>query len=861
MTTKISSNFSLWNTLSIRKKIQYSIFSFAFMILLVTTITLSLSTNTHFHSSSQREITVLAEVLADNSGAALTFNDSNAGLNILSALNKNPNIVSAILYKDKQIFAKFPASAKTPLFSDAIFNEKIRFEQGFYYAVAPIIVNGSRLGWLRLQSKFDAWQLIWKQFIVTFAGLLGAIIVLTLFMSYWSKRHITLPLLELSKWATRVYQHKEFSARATKQRDDEIGQLTDSLNAMLSELSKQESIIFLNKSLEEEISERKTTEQALISMRDKAEQANHSKSSFLANMSHEIRTPMNAIIGFIDIVLEGKLDEEQRKHLSTVRNSAKDLHNLLNDILDVAKLEEGKVKLEQAPFSVQNVVNHVVKTLEISAQNKGIQFIQCITPVLSQHFLGDSLRLKQVLMNIIGNAVKFTDSGSITIAVEKLETNKLQFAIKDTGIGIAKNKLATIFDNFSQADTSISRKYGGTGLGTTISKSLVELMGGEIWLESTEGAGSIFYFTISVTPTDKMVLKEHFFINSTLLNTKKSLQILVAEDIAQNAELLRIRLEALGHSITWVSNGLEAVETFPSKKFDIILMDMQMPIMDGLQASNEIRKLPNGNNTPIIALTASVLNGDRQACFDAGMDGFISKPLDFNELFTEMAKLLNTKLPLDDNEKNNISVLIGQDEISYIDMQRGINTWGSDDVYIANLKQFARRHQESMSHIKVALNQMNFEQGLSLLHALKGTVGNLALTELYRELEIMNNYFKSEDFLAAQEHIAILTQTFDRSLMLIEGLIQPPNNSNFYPIITKQKAIEHIKNLQALFDDCQLDDALFKKLLNQLPSLNVTDEMTIKLRCAVEDFDFKMATIALTDIEILLTENPTNEVS
>jgi signal transduction histidine kinase len=204
-------------------------------------------------------------------------------------------------------------------------------------------------------------------------------------------------------------------------------------------------------------------------------------------------------------VLEGKLDDKHRKHLRTVRNSAKDLHNLLNDILDVAKLEEGKVKLENAPFSVQNVVDHVVRTYEMGAKNKGIQIVQRISPSLPQRFLGDSLRLKQILMNLMGNALKFTDSGSITVAVEQLETDKLQFTIRDTGIGIAKDKRATIFDNFSQADNSISRKYGGTGLGTTISKNLVELMGGEIWLDSTIGIGSTFYFTIK-----KILMTTHY---------------------------------------------------------------------------------------------------------------------------------------------------------------------------------------------------------------------------------------------------------------------------------------------------------------------------------------------------------------
>ncbi|MFT5313247.1 MAG: signal transduction histidine kinase, partial [Paraglaciecola sp.] len=635
-----------WQTLSIINKIQYSIIVFSCVVLLVTGFTFSRSANSHFHLSSERGLSILAQVLAENSRAALTFKDVAAGKNILAAISKDPDIVSAVIYQDNKAFATYPSDLKVPAPETDLFTHPISFEQGTFFAVAPIIVNDKTLGWLRLQSDFDVWEVVWQGFFVTFAGLLFTVVVLTFVMSYWLKKHITLPLRALSEWATNVYQNKNFNARAKKRSDDEIGQLADSLNAMLSELSKQESIISLNQHLEAEIEVRLKTEQELIGMRDKAEQANRFKSEFLANMSHEIRTPMNAIIGFIDIVLEGELEEIHQKHLRTVRNSATDLHNLLNDILDIAKLEEGKLQLEHQPFSVRELIGHVVTTFQMKVEAKGLQIIQHISTDLPSRFLGDALKLKQILINLIGNALKFTATGSITIAVEQTGDDQLQFIVRDTGIGIAKDKLEHIFESFIQADSSTRRKYGGTGLGTTISKRLVELMGGEIWLESDEGVGSTFYFTIKLVKTERAVELESLSIDQNLLLTDKPLDVLVVEDGEQNAELLRFRLEALGHNFIWAVDGLEAVNMCSDNTFDIILMDIQMPVMDGLQASEQIRLLPRGKTIPIIALTASVLREDRKACFDAGMDGFINKPIVFNELFTEMAKLLHHNVSL-----------------------------------------------------------------------------------------------------------------------------------------------------------------------------------------------------------------------
>jgi CheY-like chemotaxis protein len=451
-------------------------------------------------------------------------------------------------------------------------------------------------------------------------------------------------------------------------------------------------------------------------------------------------------------------------------------------------------------------------------------------------------------MNLIGNAVKFTASGSITIAVEQINQEQLQFIIRDTGIGIAKDKLEHIFESFNQADTSTSRKYGGTGLGTTISKRLVELMGGKIWLESDEGVGTTFYFTVNVRETKQKIKKvELLNIDSSLLKTERPLNVLAAEDGEQNAELLKIRLEALGHNFIRAVNGLEAVNLCSENNhFDIILMDVQMPIMDGLQATEEIRLLPSGKDIPIIALTASVMHEDRKACFAAGMDGFVKKPIVFNELFTEMAKLLPQHF--EGAPKEALEVQPELPDVPYINFQKGVNTWACADVYTKNLKQFARLHHSDMNALQRHIENSDVDMAEQLIHALKGTAGNLALVDLYDELLIMHGYLKRRNITAAHEHIDILTNTFEESLLSINNLhINKQLNSNA-EALDMPTLIEQINVQITRLSNGEFDEEQIGALLHQLTFLNCSEEEINRLRTSIDNFDFDLAVQVLTDI-------------
>lgn len=368
-----------------------------------------------------------------------------------------------------------------------------------------------------------------------------------------------------------------------------------------------------------------------------AEKTAEAKMHFLANMSHEIRTPMNIILGFMNVVLEhDQLEEDDKNHINTAHSAAQNLLSIIDDILDVTKNESGKLSLEMIPFDLKQMLEESANLLSFKAEEKGLDFRLKYHPRLTSYFKGDPHRINQVLLNLTGNAIKFTDQGHVQVTVSQYEnTDKLLFSISDTGIGMSKQEQATIFESFTQADTSITRNFGGTGLGTTISRQLVNAMGGDIWVDSNPGKGTTFNFTLPLVVVRKSEIPEYKTKKKVKDTSTKSLDILLAEDTAPNALLMSVVMKKKGHRLTIVDDGRKAVESVKNGEFDIVFMDVQMPVMDGLSATKCIRKLSDkGKATiPIIAMTASALIEDRQACLDAGMNEVQTKPIDFESLF------------------------------------------------------------------------------------------------------------------------------------------------------------------------------------------------------------------------------------
>ena len=382
-----------------------------------------------------------------------------------------------------------------------------------------------------------------------------------------------------------------------------------------------------------------TTEAAL---KDEAQAANRAKSEFLANMSHEIRTPMNGIMGMQELLRATPLNSEQEEYVHSAQESADSLLSILNAILDLSKIEAGRMELERQPFAISKVLDEISRLMMAGAKRKGLELTWAIDPSVPSAVEGDSLRLRQVLSNLVGNAIKFTAKGGVHISVRMESRNEsdveLRFAVADTGIGVPPELREAIFEPFRQADTSVSRKFGGTGLGLAISRSLVELMGGRIWVESEERRGSVFCFSalfqpasaLPASPAPLVKLDDAVFDRPV----QRQLSILLAEDNPVNQLVALRALERAGHSVSTAVNGREAVAKSADTRFDLILMDVQMPEVDGLEAIREIRRREEGtaHHIFVMALTACAMKGDRERCLAAGMDGYFTKPLNLREL-------------------------------------------------------------------------------------------------------------------------------------------------------------------------------------------------------------------------------------
>jgi PAS domain S-box-containing protein len=471
-----------------------------------------------------------------------------------------------------------------------------------------------------------------------------------------------------------------------------------------------------------DISARREMEEALRLAVAKAEQAAAARATFVANMSHEIRTPMNAILGFTDVLLDDELGPQQRRHLDTVRSAGRSLLRLLNEVLDTAKLDKGAVELELDDFDLLALIDELSSTLGANARAKGLQVDIDYDPNLPTGLHGDELRIRQVLTNLLDNAIKFTATGGVKLVAEA-QGGQLHLLVTDTGIGIAADRLAAIFEPFTQADASMTRRYGGTGLGTTISKQIVELMGGRIWADSTPGAGTSFHVLLPLVPARFAPQKARTRSAQVL----PPLRVLLADDVAQNIELLELLLHRRGHTTASAADGEAAVALAAGGDFDVILMDVHMPKLDGLAATRAIRAaaLQAGRaRVPVVAMTASVLEAHRRASVEAGMDGFASKPVDWAALSHEIARVMGLA-------ETPAPAAAAAAARQVLNRKAGLRRWADGaDAYNGALAQFAGQFGALAADLAGQLAAHDLHGARMLAHKGRGVAANLGLERL-----------------------------------------------------------------------------------------------------------------------------------
>ena len=512
-------------------------------------------------------------------------------------------------------------------------------------------------------------------------------------------------------------------------------------------IAENQRLRFENEALVENLT---SSKEAALAAKNEADAANQAKSEFLANMSHEIRTPMNAILGLTQLGLQAT-PEQQLEYLAKINDSAALLLNILNDILDFSKIEAGKISLEKINFDLYELVDSLTCIIDAQAKIKDLDFSVEIAPEMPRYVTGDSLRLRQIVMNLANNAVKFTERGHIVLKITCMATNDhsilLHCSITDTGIGLTPEQKTRLFHAFSQADTSTTRKFGGTGLGLVIAKRLVELMDGEIAAESTHGQGSTFYFSVPLAVAEDPIRKISPSPGLDEPNGEpyqaqlRGARVLVAEDNALNQEVIQAFLARAGIHVTLVGNGLEAIERVQHQSFDVVLMDLQMPVMDGLEAARELRKIPQSAKTPIIALTANVFQADIERCIAAGMNDHVGKPIKVEALFSKLEQWLkhagfqppaetvpSPQSPPTEPEMTQTQIPSAPPDP---DIAAALARIGNNEgLFLKLVALFRQSEAETPQRLRQALVAHDAELSHRLAHTLKSTAGTMGANRL-----------------------------------------------------------------------------------------------------------------------------------